>query len=174
MTDGRTASTVLSWPRLLPQADMALIIDFKLVGFGRAQCAVRPARKNFRLTASYDSNALGDLIQTALAARDGSEQISFEFCGAYTCWKWVIEQKVGGRLSIQILELVWRFPNGDLEHVLVVEFSCTLKAFSQAVHDAAANVLAVHGLKGYKELWAEQAFPTRLFNRLKARVEAIV
>ena len=160
-------------PRLLPQDDMALIIDIKLVGTGWAQCTVRPARKNFALTASYESNVLGDLIQAALTAWDGDDQISFEFHGARTGWTWNIEQKVTGRLSIQILELVYRPAIASLDRVPIVDFSCTVGALAQAVHDAAADVLTAHGLKGYEELWAEHLFPTKSFNRLKALVEAM-
>lgn len=56
--------------------------------------------------------------------------------------------------------MVCTLPRLDFEAKPVVKFSCTAVAFAQAVHDAATNVLVANGLKGYKELWAEHAFPT--------------
>lgn len=161
---------------------MALKLDYELVGTGWARCTVRPARRNFTFTASYDSDALGNLVLAALSMLGDIDRIAFYFDGQYSQWYWNIDQDVRGELTIEILEISPELKihkTGTDETFTmedsvkpVVEFKCKALIFAQLVHDVAANVKKIHGLKGYKELWARHDFPSSQLQLLAKSITA--
>ena len=150
---------------------MVLKIDYELTGTGWARCTVRPARRNFTFSVSYDSDALKCLVVAAIAMLGDTDRIAFYFDGRYSCWYWNIDQNSSTELTINISEITpeVKLHKSETEDEtlsmedsvkLVVEFKCKALSFAQVVHDAAANLKKTHGLKGYKELWANHDFPS--------------
>ena len=149
---------------------MALKIDYELTGTGWARCTVRPARRNFSFSVSYDSDALKCLVVAAIAMLGDTNRIAFYFEGHSCSWYWNIDQTSPTELTIDISEITpeLKINKSGAEETLmmeeivkpVIEFKCKALSFAQTVHDVAANVKKVHGLKGYKELWAMHDFPS--------------
>ncbi len=162
---------------------MALKIDYELTGMGWARCTVRPARRNFSFSVSYDSDALKCLVVAAIAMLGDTDRIAFYFAGRSSWWYWNIDQNSPTELAINISEITpeVKLHNSETDEVtlsmedsvkLVVEFKCKALSFAQVVHDAAANVKATHGLKGYKELWASHDFPSHELQLLAKSIAA--
>ena len=162
---------------------MALKIDYELTGTGWARCTVRPARRNFSFSVSYDSDALKCLVVAAIAMLGNTDRIAFYFDGHSSWWYWNIDQNSPTELTINISEIapeVKLHKPGTGEETLsmedgvksVIEFKCKALTFAQVVHDAAANVKKTHGLKGYKELWANHDFPSHELQLLAKSIAA--
>ena len=150
---------------------MALTIDFKLTGTGWATCTVRPARRNYSFTASYDSNALESLVTAAVAALSDINTTSFHFYGRSKDSFWDIQKNPEEKLNIEISDVVPTFTEIlGCETKLVVTFDCTAIQFATAVLVASEAVLEEHGLNGYKTLWAEHDFPIDLLKLLRKRL----
>ncbi|MBK9440770.1 MAG: hypothetical protein IPN53_05385 [Comamonadaceae bacterium] len=162
---------------------MALKIDYELTGTGWARCTVRPARRNFSFSVSYDSDALKCLVVAAIAMLGDTDRIAFYFAGRSSWWYWNIDQNSPTELTINISEITpeVQLHKSETDEVtlsmedsvkLVVEFKCKALSFAQVVHVAAANVKATHGLKGYKELWASHDFPSHELQLLAKSIAA--
>ncbi len=150
---------------------VALSIDYKLSGTGWATCTVRPARRNYSFTASYDSNALESLVTAAVAALSDINTIAIQFYGRNKDWFWDIQKNHGEKLNIEISDVVPTFTEVfGSETKSVVSFDCTAIQFATAVLVATEAVLKEHGLKGYKTLWAEHDFPIDLLKLLRKRL----
>jgi hypothetical protein len=148
-----------------------LRITYELVGTGWSRCTIRADGNEVELTASYLSNALGQLVLSAIAIITGFRQTSFSFDEEPGESRWVLET-----VDINVIELsVFEFeelwgnkPNRDGTQLLAL--SLRPITYARAVCAAAHAVLAEYGADGYKQKWSEHSFPER---ELEILVEAI-
>jgi hypothetical protein len=150
---------------------MSLSIEYRLLKSGWAECTVRVGSTSQELTASYLSDALGNLILAAAAMLAGMHAVATSFDeepGEYRC---VIERANGTDVSLQVLEFgeLWgNKPNSEGE--LLIQTTCHPLVFGEAVHKAASAVLAAHGAAGYKERWVEHDFPFKQLELLASYI----
>ena len=77
---------------------MTLVITYSLTGPGWAECIITFGKRQCKITASYISDALGDLVRGANAVLDG-RSISFDFAEEPGSYRWSLVQS--GRNQIQ-------------------------------------------------------------------------
>lgn len=141
---------------------MSLSIEYRLLKSGWAECTVRVGSASQELTASYLSDALGNLVLAATAMLAGMHSVATSFDEEPGEYRWVIERVDGTDISLQVLEFgdLWgNKPNA--EGKVLIQTTCHPLVFGEAVHKAASAVLATHGVAGYKERWVEHEFPSK-------------
>ena len=136
-------------------------IRYTLVGTGWSECLVELDGSQARLTASYLSDALGNLAAATLALLRGSEIQRVAFDEEPGEYRWVLRQFVPGRMSLRIVEFseLWSDAADD-EGTVLLRGSCETSAFATAVLEALDSVLEEHGERGYARTWAEHPFPS--------------
>ena len=141
---------------------MSLSITYRLVGTGWAECFVSDDHQKCEITASYLSDALGNLVLAAYAALSGFREVSFGFDEEPGEYRWVLEATDVNEIQIRLLcfdELWGNKPNTEGKVLFCTK--CRPVVFARAVHRAATAVLQEHGETGYLEKWSEHPFPTR-------------
>lgn len=151
---------------------MPLIIDYRLTGTGWARCEVSDGTASSVITASYLSDALGDLVLAATSVVAGFRRVSFGFDEEPGEYRWILTRQFR-ELELKILGFeVFAANNVESEGRLVFQTICDPREFGEAVRTAAKRVLAAAGEKGYFELWARYPFPAaqlRELDRLLAK-----
>jgi len=150
---------------------MGLSIDFRLAGAGWADCTVKSEAQQAELTASYLSDALGNLLLAGVTVLAGAHSISIGFDEEPGEYRWSLQRMGSEALSVKVLEFqeLWgNKPNS--QGSLLFEYSCHSLEFALAVQAAASKVLELHGLEGYKQKWGEHEFPSKPLEMLSEKV----
>lgn len=146
---------------------MPLNITYRVIGVGWAECTVDDGESTCTVTASYLSDALGNLVLAALALLSRFSRLTFSFDEEPGEYRWVISSPRLNEVEIQILSLneLWG-DKPDSEGRLLFRTVCTPETFGNSVHAAAACVLAEYGEAGYQKQWSEHPFPMAQFREL--------
>jgi hypothetical protein len=149
---------------------VALTIDYRLTGTGWAGCTVRADGRDYELSASHLSDALGKLVLAAAAILAGAHSISVGFDEEPGEYRWSIVQTGHGtgRLTIRSFQDLWG-NRPDIDGALLLSVTCAPLEFAEAVRDAAEAVLKRHGPAGYKNQW-QYDFPLRELDLLRSYV----
>lgn len=156
-------------PRTAGWAPTPIEIEYRLDGIGWASCSVRAGEARCELTASYLSDALGDLVRAASEMASGAPRAVANFTEEPGLYSWSLE-RVGSLGEIWLTVRDGRAPsveNPEGESVVLLACSCTALEFARAVERAATAVLTEHGVAGYKAKWVEYRFPTRELDGLR-------
>ncbi|MDR2213252.1 MAG: hypothetical protein LBE21_06475 [Pseudomonadales bacterium] len=146
---------------------MSLTIDYRLLDAGWAECTVQTANASQELSASDLSDALRNLVLAAVAILAGLRSVATSFDEEPGEYRWVLEYTGGLEISLKILlfnELWGNKP--DSEGEILIQTTCHLLEFAEAVANAASRVLEKYGIQGYAEKWPEHEFPSRELNLL--------
>jgi len=146
---------------------MSFSINFTLDGAGWATCIVSSGDAHCEITASYLSDALGDLVRAALATLSDGNPVSLSFDEEPGEFRWLLEQLPSNLLVVRILgfpELWGDRPDSEGKSLFRAEV--TTIDFGKAVQAAAATVLEKHGVKGYAKSWIQHSFPLEQFQLL--------
>ena len=81
---------------------MTLTIDYRLTGSGWADCTVRADGKACEISASYLSDALGNLVLAAVAVLAGAHSISVGFDEEPGEYRWAVVRTDNGTLRLTI------------------------------------------------------------------------
>ena len=147
---------------------MNLTIDYSISGLGWAECRVQDESSSCTITASYLGDALGSLVLAACAALQYFDRIGFPFEEEPGEYRWVLRAPRLNELELRIYEFLESSGSKpDGEGKLLFSTFCLPITFAQAVHVAAAKVLAQYGEAGYLEQWSEHAFPMHTFRELE-------
>ena len=152
---------------------MSLSIEYQLLKSGWAECTVRVGSTSQELTASYLSDALGNLVLAAAAMLAGMHSVATSFDEEPGEYRWVVARLNGTDISLQVLEFgeLWgNKPNS--EGKVLIQTICHPLVFGEAVYKAASSVLAAHGAAGYKERWQEHEFPCKQLELLASYIAA--
>jgi uncharacterized protein YegP (UPF0339 family) len=147
---------------------MSVSVVYKLIGSGWAECSLGVDGQVIVTTASYLSDALASLLQSAIDLVKGQSEATASFDEEPGEYRWRFKRLDEQTISIRILwfdELWNRQP--DEKGRIVFDATCRLRTFAGAVLSTSQQLLAEHGLDGYKEKWAEYGFPLDLLNELK-------
>ncbi|MFZ5543951.1 MAG: hypothetical protein ACOZJZ_10350 [Pseudomonadota bacterium] len=146
---------------------MSLTIEYRLAGSGWADCAIQLEGRTCQISASYLSDALGNLILAAAAVVAGVHSVSVGFDEEPGEYRWAVVKSGGNEVNVRLLEFQELWGNApDSEGKLLLEFAIRPLEFGKAVANAARAVLQEYGAAGYKERWVEHDFPIRQFELL--------
>jgi hypothetical protein len=152
---------------------MTISIDYQLLNHGWAECTVQFGEVSQKITASYLSDALGNLVLSAAAILSGVHSVSNSFDEEPGEYRWVIERAKADDISIQLLAFNELWGNkSNSEGVLLLQTTCHSTLFAGAVHKAACTVLIRHGEAGYKDNWHEHEFPSRQLDLLSSYIKS--
>lgn len=151
---------------------MGIEIDYRLVGTGWSTCIVRADQGHVEVTASYLSNALGDLATAAVMLLEGTTQVRFSFDEEPGEYRWILEV-TRDRVRVRILEFkeLWGGEPDDAGQVRL-DAACSIEEFAQAVRHTLRDVLSTHGREGYRAQWVEHDFPQSELDTLEAKLNA--
>ena len=140
---------------------MTFALTYCLTGTGWAECTLSDGESSCRITASYLSDALHDLVLAATAVVSGFSRVSFRFDEEPGEYRWVITSPRVNELEVEILRFneLWG-DRPDSEGQSLFKVRCLPQAFAKAIQIAATELLEKHGEAGYLERWTEHAFPT--------------
>lgn len=147
---------------------MALSIDYKLTGPGWAECTIADGEQSCTVTASYLSDAFGDLVLSAVALLRWFYALSFSFAEEPGEFRWVFTCKSNNEIELKILDCYDRDRDWppDEECKLLFQTVFTREMFGNAVLEAGNNLLEEYGEAGYLDKWMDHAFPTDRLNEV--------
>lgn len=152
---------------------MSFSIDYRLAGSGWADCTIRADGRECEVSASYLSDALGNLVLAAAAVVAGAHSISVGFDEEPGEYRWSVVRTDNGTARVSVLSFQELWGNRpDAEGESMFSWTCSPIDFGRAVRDAAEAVLKEHGLVGYKERWVEHDFPSQQLELLKSYIAA--
>ena len=136
----------------------AIELSYRLVGTGWSEASLTLGDREVRLTASYISDALGDLLEAVRRLSEVAEVVRVSWEEEPGEYRWLL-QREGSGVDIRILTF------GDFEdHEAddmgqeMIQGRVTLDALVRVVAAAARDVLETHGESGYKERWDQHPF----------------
>ncbi|WP_375491427.1 hypothetical protein [uncultured Jatrophihabitans sp.] len=142
---------------------------YELTGSGWAEGTLQIGDARVRLTASYLSDALGDLLRAVLAMGRGSERVRLSWIEEPAEHRWIITRE-----NQQATVAVRRFEhwdNGiapDAWGAVVFDATCRVEDLMLAVAQGTRQAYLAHGVDGYRELWGEHEFPLDALGELES------
>src|SRR5215470_15910477 len=112
---------------------MGITFAYHLAGSGWAECTIAIDEQRASVTASYLSDAFGDLLSAVIRMVEGQPEATASFAEEPGEYRWRFFRKEPDRLHIRILE----FPNlwgnwPDEEGEGVFDAECRLRTFAGA------------------------------------------
>jgi hypothetical protein len=139
---------------------LSLLLEFRLTGTGWAEVHIGQGDRSAVITASYLSNALGDLVLSAIAAMSLFRRVTFSFEEEPGERRWVITSPRINEIDIQILSFPSRWNDStDESGELMFQARCLPVIYAEAVFEAASRILEQYGEVGYLAQWVEHPFP---------------
>lgn len=153
---------------------MHLAIQYRLTGHGWSECTISSGELSCRISASYLSDALGNLVRAAVALLSGFSALTFSFEEEPGEYRWVIRSPQFNEIDLFILDFDDLY-NGrpDHEGKELFQIRCVPETFALAVYEAASRVLREEGEAGYAERWANHQFPGGQLAELRGLLEKL-
>jgi hypothetical protein len=147
-------------------------LTYDLVGTGWSTCVVEAGDVKLELSASYLSDALGNLVLFAYAAASGFHSLSFGFDEEPGEYRWIAQAIDANLIKVRILEFqdLWGHKS-NAEGRVLLDIDMPPLVLAEAVAKAADAVLEKYGLPGYAEKWAEHQFPEQQLSLLKSSIQ---
>jgi hypothetical protein len=139
-------------------------IAFELLAIGCLECGIRVGSSRANVTASYLSDALGDLLSGVIAMVRGNPSATITFWEEPGYFHWILERVSEERVRIQIL--------GPPEEHVVLDDECPLRDLAVEVLSAFDRLKQKYGEEGYLAQWVEHKFPAELVEELRGLLEA--
>jgi hypothetical protein len=139
---------------------MDVTVDYRLTGSGWSSCTIELYGQTCVVTASYLSDALRELVSATNHLLGGGKEARFQFDEEPGEYRWILSSTGEGGLRIKILQFpqLWgEKPDSDGQTVL--EATCPVRLFGEAVLLSLNRILDEHGLRGYREKWVNADFP---------------
>src|SRR5688572_2425647 len=130
---------------------MAVLVTYNLTGAGGAECFVELGDQTAHVTASYLSDALGDLLRAVVTVLSGGLESTASFAEEPGEYRWRFLRTSDDVLAVRILwfkesRTDWPDERGEV----VMDSQCRLRTFAGAVLSASQRVLQEHGVDGYR------------------------
>lgn len=138
---------------------MSVTFAYRLQGHGWAECTLHIEDQRATVTASYLSDALGDLASATTAALRGHPRPTASFAEEPGEYRWILEPLADGRLRVRVLEFS-SLPSDrpDEEGSVLLDTVCRLRTFAGAVLSEIQRLEREHGVAGYREQWGRHDF----------------
>lgn len=145
---------------------MGVRIDYRLIGYGFARCAIEIDGNRAELQTSYLGDALRDLAKSVADLLAGSECANVCFPdepGEYTLQL----GRQGDDLRVVVTGENLDTEDELPEPVVFLDSATRLGDFARATLQALDALLMRHGLGGYGVIWAESSFPVEERARIR-------
>ena len=143
-------------------------LRYKLTGTGWAEALLETNENAVTVSASYLSDALGDLARGALAVLRGSGEVRFSFDEEPGEFRWILKKITSDTYTLSILQFDELWGNEpDERGAVVLEHSFSRVGFAKMTLKALEDVRHEYGEKGYKEKWHEHEFPSAELSELR-------
>ncbi len=143
--------------------------SYHLETAGWSTATVSDGERSVVLTASYLSDALGDLTRAVIALLRGAEQATLTWHEEPRVAEWRFERQ-GDDVDVRIT----LFDNGSSSRVVqarlvepAFQMRCPLGRLAGEVLDELWQVQETVGVDGYQERWKMQAFPLQEYTQLR-------
>jgi hypothetical protein len=125
--------------------------EYRLTGTGWAEARIADDTSHLVLTASYLSDALGDLLEAIGLLLEGVSEARCSWEEEPGEYRWIFVRTGDNAVQLNIL---------DQRGVLVFSTTQLLGVFARAIADGAAATLGEYGEAGYLAEWVKAPFPT--------------
>ena len=151
---------------------MAVTVTYLLAGSGWSDCYIAIGDHSAHLTASYLSDALGDLVRSMVDLFGDATESTAWFAEEPGEYLWRFRRVPPDRVSVRILWFDDTPTDADAEGgKVVLAAECRLRTLAGAILAAAQEVHRQHGEEGYLQRWHDHGFPTELVARLKSLLD---
>ncbi len=138
---------------------------------GRAEGRLADDEAWAGLTASYLSDALGNLLEAVGVLLEGADEAACSWDEEPGEYRWLFT-RTGQTVHLRVLALPDQFPpRPDADGTLVFETRQSLQVLAAVVAEGAAAVLATHGEQKYLDLWVDHPFPTDTLRLVQAHLD---
>jgi hypothetical protein len=132
---------------------------YELTGRGWSECRLAIGDLSCEVTASYLSDALGDLASAVENCLRGHTVARVSFVEEPGEYRWVFSAATIGRLRVRIVEFPEWSKRSDAAGKIIFDAECDRRELGQAVAEDMRRLLDARGAAGYRELWAHGDFP---------------
>jgi hypothetical protein len=143
---------------------------YELTGRGWSECSIAIGGVRCEVTASYLSDALGELasaIEDLLRWSTDARAIFVEEPGEY---RWRFIPTDGDHVRVKVIEFPHWGKRNDAAGKVIFDADCERRALAEAVVRELRRLWDAHGLRGYREKWVNHDFPEE---RLRAIEELL-
>jgi hypothetical protein len=134
--------------------------SFRLIGTGWAEGRIAVGDSSATPTASYLSDALGDLIRTVCALLEGAEDARMSWEEEPGEYRWIFERS-GSEVRTRLLALDDVYDDApDEDGEILLDATCALSDLGLGVASGAQHLLNELGQEEYHARWVEHRFPT--------------
>ena len=140
--------------------------EYRLTGRGWSAATIADHEMTAELTASYLSDALGNLARAVVGLLRGVETATVSWAEEPGEYRWLLA-RTDDHLSIRILWFNSQYPRRPNEEGRAVfETSCRLVDFAGQVTSQLRMLLDTLGEAGYKKQWVQHEFPRAEYDTL--------
>src|SRR3954452_592733 len=140
------------------------------MGAGGSEARFAVGAQSVELSASYITDALGDLLRATGVILEGSDSAQVSWEEEPGRYDWLLD-RVGTAVRVRVVEWYW---GGRWIHrvrsAVILDATCPVQSFAAAVANGARPVLDRHGEKGYLEAWIRHPFPTEELAEIEANL----
>ena len=141
--------------------------EYRLTGRGWSAATISARGQTAHLSASFLSDALGDLARAVIALLRGAERASLDWQEEPGDYRWLLTREAE-RLVIRVLWFDDTFSRAsDDRGRLVFETECRLMDFAGQLKSQLQYLLEHVGSTGYKQQWVQQEFPLAEYETLR-------
>lgn len=133
-------------------------LRYILTGSGWADAHIEIGSEAVSVSASYLSDALGDLARGAVAITRGAPEVRISFEEEPGEYRWILKKKDAEHYLLTILEFL-RGNQPDEDGSPLIERLVPRMDFSMMVLQTLEDVRHKYGEEGYKDLWVRYDFP---------------
>jgi len=147
---------------------MQIKFSYILLEFGWAECTVEIDERRITVSASYLSDALGDLSSAVVNLLRGELSASATFSEEPGEFRWQFDRQSQGIVRIRIF---WNMPrwNGQVHDPSIPIFDavCQVNSFAGQFVAELQRLLREFGEDGYRACWTEHDFPKKHLDELE-------
>jgi len=139
---------------------MEIELNYKLTGTGWAECYIEIYGRFCKVTASYLSDALGDLVSAVNYIFNSEYEIKSSFTEEPGEYRWILIPQKNNGLQIKIIDFpqTWN-QKPDEEGELMFDVTVSKYEFSLAILNMLETLLSEYGVLEYKKQWVKHDFP---------------
>ena len=152
----------------LSEIGVSVSVSYNLAGSGWADSTIAIGEQHATVTASYLSDAFGDLLGAVIRLLEGQPEATASFAEEPGEYRWRFIREAPDRLQVRILEFpqLWG-DRPDEEGKVVLDAECRLRTFAGAVLSESQRLLEKHGVEGYLGMWVQHQFPLEKQEQLR-------
>ncbi len=144
---------------------------YELTGTGWSECRLRIGNTTCEVTASYLSDALGDLASAVEDVLRGYTDAQATFAEEPGEYRWRLFSVETDRVRLKIIAYPEWGEWNDESGKIIFEAECDRRAFGRSVAGELRRLLEAHGGEGYRDKWVNHDFPTERLRAIEGLLE---